>query len=38
MGGSDAYLSDGQAAHNPDLLDIPIAISAQAGTTPRSRN
>ena len=30
MGGSDAYLSDGQAAQNPDLLDIPIAISAQA--------
>src|SRR5215469_3062196 len=30
LGGSDAYLSDGQAAQNPDLLDIPIAISAQA--------
>jgi phosphate transport system substrate-binding protein len=30
MGGSDAYLSDGQAAQNPDLLDIPIATSAQA--------
>jgi hypothetical protein len=30
MGGSDAYLSDGQAAQNRDLLDIPIAVSAQA--------
>lgn len=30
LGGSDVYLSDGQAARNPDLLDIPIAISAQA--------
>lgn len=30
LGGSDAYLSDGQAAQNPDLLDVPIAISAQA--------
>lgn len=30
MGGSDAYLSNGQAAQNPDLLNIPIAISAQA--------
>ena len=30
MGGSDAFLSDGQAAQNPDLLDIPIAVSAQA--------
>jgi phosphate transport system substrate-binding protein len=30
MGGSDAYLSDGQAAQNPDLLDVPVAISAQA--------
>jgi len=30
LGGSDAYLSDGQAAQNPDLLNIPIAVSAQA--------
>ncbi len=30
MGGSDAYLSDAQAAANPSLLNIPIAISAQA--------
>jgi phosphate transport system substrate-binding protein len=30
MGGSDAFLSDGQAMQNPDLLDIPIAVSAQA--------
>jgi phosphate transport system substrate-binding protein len=30
MGGSDAYLSNGQATQNPDLLNIPIAISAQA--------
>jgi phosphate transport system substrate-binding protein len=30
MGGSDAYLSDGQAAQNPDLVDVPIAVSAQA--------
>jgi len=30
MGGSDAYLSAGQAAQNPGLLNIPIAISAQA--------
>ncbi|MBO0682174.1 MAG: phosphate ABC transporter substrate-binding protein PstS [Candidatus Dormibacteraeota bacterium] len=29
MGGSDAYLSDAQAQQNPDLLDIPIAVSAQ---------
>lgn len=30
MGGSDAYLSDALAAANPSLLNIPIAISAQA--------
>lgn len=30
MGGSDAYLSDAQAAQNPDVLNIPIAISAQS--------
>lgn len=30
MGGSDAYLSGGQAAQNPGLLNIPIAVSAQA--------
>ena len=30
MGGSDAYLSDAQATQNPTLLNIPIAISAQA--------
>jgi len=30
MGGSDAYLSAGQASANPGLLNIPIAISAQA--------
>lgn len=30
MGGSDAYLSAGQAAQNPGLLNIPIAVSAQA--------
>jgi phosphate transport system substrate-binding protein len=30
LGGSDAYLSDGQAMQNPDLLDVPIAVSAQA--------
>lgn len=30
LGGSDAYLSDGQAAQNPELLNIPIAISTQA--------
>jgi phosphate transport system substrate-binding protein len=29
IGASDAYLSDAIAAHNPDLLDIPLAISAQ---------
>ncbi|MHB8618079.1 MAG: phosphate ABC transporter substrate-binding protein PstS [Chloroflexota bacterium] len=30
MGGSDAYLSDAQAKKSPGLLNIPIAISAQA--------
>jgi phosphate transport system substrate-binding protein len=30
MGGSDAYLSPAQAAASPNLLNIPIAISAQA--------
>jgi phosphate transport system substrate-binding protein len=30
LGGSDAYLSDGQAALNPDVRSIPIAVSAQA--------
>ncbi len=30
LGGSDAYLSDAQAQQNPDLLNVPIAISAQA--------
>jgi len=30
MGGSDAYLSPAQATANPSLLNIPIAISAQA--------
>jgi len=29
IGASDAYLSDAVAAHNPDVLDIPLAISAQ---------
>jgi phosphate transport system substrate-binding protein len=29
IGTSDAYLSDKDAAHNPDILDIPLAISAQ---------
>ena len=29
IGASDAYLSDVVAAHNPELLDIPLAISAQ---------
>ncbi len=29
MGASDAYLSDEVAAQNPELLDIPLAISAQ---------
>ena len=30
MGGSDAYLSNAQAQQNSDLLNIPIAVSAQA--------
>lgn len=30
MGGSDAYLSDAQAKQNPDILNIPIAVSSQA--------
>ena len=30
MGGSDAYLSSGQMSQYPNLLNIPIAISAQA--------
>lgn len=29
IGGSDAYLSDRVAAQNPNILDIPLAISAQ---------
>ena len=29
IGASDAYLSDQVAAHNPNILDIPLAISAQ---------
>jgi phosphate transport system substrate-binding protein len=29
IGTSDAYLSDEVAAQNPDILDIPLAISAQ---------
>jgi phosphate transport system substrate-binding protein len=29
MGASDAYLSDRIAAQNPEILDIPLAISAQ---------
>lgn len=30
MGGSDAYMSDAQAAQNPTMLNIPVAISSQA--------
>ena len=30
MGGSDAYLSSGQMSQYPNLVNIPIAISAQA--------
>ena len=29
IGASDAYLSDEVASQNPDILDIPLAISAQ---------
>jgi phosphate transport system substrate-binding protein len=29
IGASDAYLSDEAAAHNPEILNIPLAISAQ---------
>ena len=29
IGASDAYLSDKVASQNPDILDIPVAISAQ---------
>lgn len=29
IGASDAFLSDEVAAHNPNTLDIPLAISAQ---------
>ena len=30
MGGSDAYLSAGQVSANPGIMNIPIAVSAQA--------
>lgn len=30
MGGSDAYLSNGQMSTNPTLMNIPIAVSSQA--------
>ncbi len=30
IGASDAYLSDAAAAHNPEILNIPLAISAVA--------
>ena len=30
IGASDAYLSDAVAAHNPEILNIPLAISAVA--------
>jgi phosphate transport system substrate-binding protein len=30
MGGSDAYLSNSEIAANPGLMNIPIAVSAQA--------
>jgi phosphate transport system substrate-binding protein len=30
VGGSDAYLPDAQAKQHPELLNVPIAISAQA--------
>ncbi|MBV8458892.1 MAG: substrate-binding domain-containing protein, partial [Acetobacteraceae bacterium] len=29
IGASDAYLSDEQAEQNPQIVDIPLAISAQ---------
>ena len=30
IGGSDAYLSNGQLQANPGLLNLPIAVSSQA--------
>jgi len=30
LGGSDAYLSNTQAQANPDVLDLPVVVSAQA--------
>jgi phosphate transport system substrate-binding protein len=30
MGGSDAYLSSGQIAANPGLMNIPVVVSSQA--------
>ena len=30
LGGSDAYLSNTQAQANPDVLDLPVAVSSQA--------
>lgn len=30
MGGSDAYLNSGQISANPGLMNIPVAVSAQA--------
>jgi phosphate transport system substrate-binding protein len=30
MGGSDAYMSDQEAEHNRQMMDIPLVISAQA--------
>ena len=30
MGGSDAYLNSGQLSSNPGLMNIPVAVSAQA--------
>lgn len=32
LGASDAYMSDEQAEHNPDIVNIPIAISAMTVT------
>ena len=29
IGASDAYMSDEQAARNPEIINIPLAISAQ---------